>query len=97
MNIQSKINKLCIALKLKGYTFLINKEQFYSKKLNKVCTLNRLIRLMTIDEYNSIHPKAKKDTEKYEYVKEEIFRSCSNVEILKELVKLYREISDKNG
>ena len=32
MNIQSKINKLIKALNTKGYIYLVNKEQFLSKK-----------------------------------------------------------------
>lgn len=38
MNIQSKINKLLMALKTKGYIYKVNQEQFYIEEKNRVCT-----------------------------------------------------------
>lgn len=90
--IQSKINKLCMALKIKGYIYLINKEQFYSKKIKKVCTANKLIRLMPVAEYNKLYPNNKKDPNKYENVKVEVLKSFSNIDILIKLAEIYRQV-----
>lgn len=38
MNVQNKIDKLLLALKMKGYEFFIDQSQFYSENLNKRCT-----------------------------------------------------------
>jgi len=92
MNIQSKINKLLTALKVKGHTYLLNKDQYYSNKLGKVCTINKINKLLPIQEYNRLYPDNKKDPNKYEFVKVEIFSSYSNIAILKKLVELYKNI-----
>lgn len=92
MNIQSKINKLLTALKVKGHTYLLNREQYYSNKLEKVCTINKINRLMPVEEYNRLYPDNKKDPKKYKFVKVEVFSSHSSVEILKKLVELYKDI-----
>jgi hypothetical protein len=92
MNIQSKINKLITALKVKGYTYLLSRDQYYSNKLEKVCTIHKINRLMPIEEYNRLYPDNKKDPSKYKFVKVEVFSSHSNIEILKKLVELYKDI-----
>ena len=38
MNIQNRINKLILALKMKGFVLFIDKKQFYSEDLDKLCT-----------------------------------------------------------
>lgn len=38
MNVQNKIDKLLLALKMKGYEFFVDQSRFYSEKLNKRCT-----------------------------------------------------------
>ena len=94
MNIQSKINKLIKALNTKGYTYLVNKEQFLSKKSNKVCYIYKLFHLMNIEEYNRKYPDDKKDSNKYEYVKVEIESSFQPQDILLKLVDIYKEVGD---
>lgn len=92
MNIQSKINKLIKALNTKGYIYLVNKEQFLSKKSNKVCTVYKLFHLMDIEEYNRLYPDDKKDTNKYSSVKVELLSTFNQIEILLKLVELYKEV-----
>lgn len=94
--IQSKINKLCMALKMKGYIYLINREQFYSEKLKKVCTIHKLIHLMPTEEYNKMYPDDKKDAEKYKNVKVEILKSFSNIDILIKLAEIYKQVGETN-
>ncbi|MCR3759173.1 hypothetical protein KYB31_09240 [Clostridium felsineum] len=94
MNIQSKINKLCIALKTKGQTYLIDRKQYYNKELSKVCTSIKINRLMPVEEYNKLFPDNKKDENKYDYIKVEVFSSGSNIKVLKKLVELYKEVSE---
>lgn len=97
MNIQSKINKLIKALNTKGYIYLVNKEQFLSKKSNKVCSIYKLFHLMDIEEYNRNYPDDKKDLNKYEHVKVEIDSSFQPQDILLKLVELYKEVGDSSG
>lgn len=97
-NIQGKINKLCMALKInKKQTYLIDKRQFYNDTFEKVCTLIKINRLMPTEEYNKIHPFNKKNSKKYKYVKEEIYSSTSNIKILKKLAELYKEAGGSSG
>lgn len=93
MNVQSKIRKLTAALEMKGKIYLVNKEQFYSDKLGKICTSNKLTNLMPVEEYNKIFPDDKKDPEKYKRVKVEVLKSFSNIDILLKLVEIYKEVS----
>lgn len=37
-NIQTKINKLLVALRLKGAVYKINTSQYYSEKRERICT-----------------------------------------------------------
>lgn len=97
MNIQSKINKLIKALNTKGYIYLVNKEQFLSKKSNKVCSIYKLFHLMNIEEYNRKYPDDKKDSNKYSNVKVELLSTFNQVEILLKLVDLYKEVGGADG
>lgn len=97
MNIQSKINKLIKALNAKGYIYLVNKEQFLSKKLNKVCSIYKLFHLMDIEEYNRRYSDDKKDSNKYEYVKVEIESSFKPQDILLKLVDIYKKVGGSSG
>lgn len=94
MNIQSKINKLIKALNAKGYIYLVNKEQFLSKKFKKVCSIYKLFHLMSIDEYNKMYPDDRKDSKKYDYVKVEKESSFNPIDILLKLAELYKEVGD---
>lgn len=97
MNLRSKVNKLTLALRMKGYLYLVNKEQFYSEKLNKICTVNKLINLMPVEEYNRKYPDKKKDAKKYKFVKVEILKSYSFKDILIRLAEIYKEVSNVDG
>ena len=94
MNIQSKINKFIKALNAKGYIYLVNKEQFLSKKSKKVCSIYKLFHLMSIDEYNKMYPDDRKDSKKYDYVKVEKESSFNPIDILLKLTELYKEVGD---
>ena len=37
-NIQTKINKLLLALSMKGIVYKINTQQYYSEKQERICT-----------------------------------------------------------
>lgn len=37
-NIQTKINKLLMALRLKGIVYKVNTSQYYSEKRDRICT-----------------------------------------------------------
>ncbi|MDU2680458.1 MAG: hypothetical protein E7C50_01100 [Clostridium sp.] len=97
MNIQSKINKLIKALNTKGYIYLVNKEQFLSRKLKRLCSIYKLFHLMDIEEYNRKYPDDKKDSNKYEYVKVEIDSSFQPQDILLRLVDIYKEVGGVDG
>lgn len=97
INLQSKIYKLLKALELKGYIYLLNKEQIYSNKLGKILNVNKLYRLMPVQEYNKLYPNKKKDLEKYKNVKVEILSTFKKSDILLRLVEIYKEVGEMNG
>ncbi|MGL4108333.1 hypothetical protein [Clostridium sp. LP20] len=97
MNIQSKINKLIRALNKYEYIYLVNKEQFLSKKSNKVCSIYKLFHLMDIEEYNLRYPEDKKNPNKYSNVKVEVLSTFNQVEILLRLVDIYKEVGGADG
>lgn len=96
-NISSKIRKLTRALEVKGKIYLVNREQFYSTKKQKVCTTHKLSQLLPIEEYNKLNPDDKKDPKKYEYVKIEVLKSFSEIDILMKLVDIYQEVGGADG
>ncbi len=95
-NISSKIRKLIKALEMRGEIYLYTKEQIYSLKLDKICTINKLSRLMSVEEYNLLHPDKKKNPKKYEYVKDSVIDSFKEIDILLELVEIYKA-GDSSG
>lgn len=97
MNLQRKINKLVMALNSMGYICLVNREQFYSSKLGKVCSINKAFHLMPVEEYNQMYPDNKKDPEKYEFIKMEIISSFKQEEILLKLIEVYKEAGGSSG
>jgi capsular polysaccharide biosynthesis protein len=74
-NVQSKINKLIMALKVKGRVIKINTSQFYIEDKDKVITK------YIVYETN---PKDGEDI-------------YGKVNVLKYLVKLYRELGESSG
>lgn len=97
MNIQSKINKLITALKMKGHLYLVNKEQFYSESTNKICSIYKLFHLMPAEEYNMKYPDDKKDPNKYSFVKLQMLKTFSPADILLELVEIYKQVGGSSG
>lgn len=97
MNIRGKINKLIKGLNIKGYIYLLNKEQFLSEKSNRTCSIYKLFHLMPIEEYNEMYPDRKKDPDKYSNVKIEILSAFKQQEILLELVRIYKEVGGADG
>lgn len=95
-NISSKIRKLIKALEIRGEIYLYTKEQIYSFKLDKICTINKLSRLMSVEEYNLLHPDKKKNPKKYEYVKDSVIDSFKEIDVLLELVEIYKA-GDSSG
>jgi hypothetical protein len=79
---------------MRGEIYMLNKEQLYSEKIGKVCTINVLNRLTPIEEYNATHIK-KKNEDKYDFVKEKIISSFKEIDILLELVRIYKEVGVK--
>ena len=96
-NISSKIRKLTRALEVRGKIYLVNREQFYSMNKHKVCTTHKLSQLLPIEEYNKLNPEDKKEPKKYEYVKVEILKSFSEIDILMKLVDIYQEVGGADG
>lgn len=97
MNVQSKINKLIKALDVKGYIYLVNKEQNISSTTNKVYSVYKLFHVMDIETYNREYPEDKKNPSKYDYVKINIESSCDQVEILLKLVEIYKKVGGADG
>lgn len=97
MNIQGKINKLIKGLNIYGYIYLVNREQFISKKTGDVCTAYKLFHLMDIEDYNEEYPDKKKDLDKYSKVKVEVLSTFKQQEILLELVRVYKEVGGADG
>lgn len=95
MKLGSKISKLLMALRQKGYIFMLHKEQNWSSKLNRVSTIYKLFRLVPVEEYNKTYPDKKRDPDKYEYVKVEVYKSFKQVDVLLKLAELYKEAGEE--
>lgn len=96
-NIQGKIFKLLKALEIKGYKYLMNREQIYSNKIGRILNINKLFYLMPIEEYNKLNPDDKKNPDKYKFVKVEVLSTFKKPEILLKLVEIYKKVGEMNG
>ncbi len=86
-----KIRKLIKALEIRGEIYLFAKEQIYSSKIDKICTINKLSQLMPIDDYYAKYPKKKrKKNDTREFVKEHVESSFKEIDILLALVGIYK-------
>lgn len=85
-----KIKKLLQALNLQNKIYMVNREQGYSATKGKVYNMLVLYRLTPIEEYNAVHKDKPKNPDKYDFVKEKVSSSFSEVDILKELVMVYK-------
>lgn len=92
-----KINKLCMALSFRGQIYLIDRRQLFSDKLGKVVTLLVLNKMIPVEEWNREHPKKKKDPDKVKSVKVLVKESFKELDILLELLSIYRGGDDSNG
>lgn len=97
MNVQGKINKLITAINLKGQTYLFNREQYYNKKIMKVCSMYKLFQFLTVDEYNKRFPNKKKDETKIDSVRVLITATPKKEEILLKLIEIYKQVGEGNG
>lgn len=90
-NLWSTIKKLLTALSQRGEIFLVNREMVYSEKLEKMCTLYKLNRLTPTEEYYKNNPdkKRRKDDDR-QFVKETVNSSFKEVDILLNLVAIYK-------
>lgn len=94
--LSGKINKLCMALTFRGQIYLIDRRQLFSEKLGKVVTLLVLNKMIPAEEWNREHPKKKKDPDKVKAVKLPIKESFKELDILQELLSIYRG-GESNG
>lgn len=94
--LSGKINKLCMALTFRGQIYLIDRRQLFSEKLGKVVTLLVLNKMIPVEEWNREHPKKKKDPDKVKAVKLPIKESFRELDILQELLSIYRG-GESNG
>lgn len=92
MNVSQNINKLLIALGIKGQLYKINTFKFYSEKMNKYCTKYQLLELLRIPKINKITKKEEIE-EKYAVVLE----TYSNIELMKFLADEYKSIQEEIG
>lgn len=86
MNIQKNINKLLIAIRLKGIDIKIDTFEYYSEKLEKYCKKYVI--------YIKQWTKNRKNEDVYKYVYQDGF--SSKILLLKWLAKKYKE-GEANG
>lgn len=85
MNINTNINKLLYALKLKGQIYKINSFQFYSDKNDKYCTKYQILKREQVEIYNEETDEM--ETQERYNKKEECY---SKVDVMKYLVEEYK-------
>lgn len=97
MNLTSKIRKIIKALEMRGFIYLYSREQVYSQKLSKVCTMYRIDYLMPWGEYKKKSPdKAERKKNKGVSVRVEMARSFREIAILYYLVNVLKA-GDSSG
>ena len=79
-----------MALSFRGQIYLIDRRQLFSDNLGKVVTLLVLNKMIPVEEWNQKHPKKKKDPDKVKSVKLPIKESFRELDILQELLSIYR-------
>ncbi len=92
MNINQNINKLLFALKQKGQLYKVNSFQFYSEKNDKYCTKYQIFKKQLVEHYNI-------EKDKIEYIEKYIedYDCYSKIDLMKYLIKEYREGSEADG
>ena len=92
MNIQTQINKLLLALSIKGKKYKVNSYMFYSDRVEKYCNKYVLSRKELVPMINALTGLEEGEEEKYVYVLD----SYNRIDILKYLVQEYKG-SEENG
>jgi hypothetical protein len=85
-----------MALTFRGQIYLIDRRQVFSEKLGKVVTLLVLNKMIPVEAWNREHPKKKKDPDKVKAVKVLVKESFKELDILLELLSIYRG-GESNG
>lgn len=75
---------------------MIDRRQLFSDNLGKVVTLLVLNKMIPVEEWNAEHPKKKKDPDKVKAVKVLVKESFKELDILLELLSIYRG-GESNG
>ncbi len=75
---------------MRGEIYLYSREQVYSSKLEKICTINKVSHLMNVKEYNKLYPDKKKNPNKYDFVKVPVTESFREIDILLCLAEIYK-------
>ena len=97
MNLTGKIRKIIKALEMRGLIYLYSREQVYSQKLSKVCTMYRIDYLMPWEEYKKKFPdKAERKKNKGVSVRVEMARSFREIDILLYIVHVLKA-GDEGG
>ncbi|WP_130920340.1 hypothetical protein [Phascolarctobacterium faecium] len=97
MNLTGKIRKIIKALEMRGLIYLYSREQVYSQKLSKVCTMYRIDYLMPWEEYKKKFPdKAERKKNKGVSVRVEMARSFREIDILLYIVDVLKA-GDEGG
>lgn len=97
MNLTGKIRKIIKALEMRGLIYLYSREQVYSQKLSKVCTIYRIDYLMPWEEYKKKFPdKAERKKNKGVSVRVEMARSFREIDILLYIVDVLKA-GDEGG
>lgn len=97
MNLTGKIRKIIKALEIRGLIYLYSREQVYSQKLSKVCTMYRIDYLMLWEEYKKKFPdKAERKKNKGVSVRVEMARSFREIDILLYIVDVLKA-GDEGG
>lgn len=87
-NLWPLMKKLLKALELRHELYLVNRKMVYSFTIDKMCTAYELSRMTPAEEYYKAHPeKKKKDVD---FVREEIFSSFKQSDVLLKLVSIYK-------
>lgn len=81
---------------MKGYIYLVNKEQGIGQDSRRKYTIYKIYDYITVEQYKMRYPDSKRDLSKYEYVKDEIYSCFKSIDLLLKLVELYKEVSKKN-
>lgn len=82
------------ALEYKGRNnYLLNKEQGISKTTGNKYTIYKLYEYMDIEEYKIRFPEDDRDLSKYEHMKVELYSCFKPIDMLLQLVEIYKSVS----